>query len=63
MNISWYSSEVPYADTLMFATSISQRFQVSQLYSHAPDATYSLKGVVCFLGAHYMTFIKHRTSG
>ena len=62
MNISWYSSEVPYKDTLMFASSISQRFTTSQLYSQAPHADYCLKGVVCFLGAHYMTFIKHRAT-
>ena len=64
-NINWFDNQVPYMDTLRFSVSIPQKFQVSELFELADTQTqvnheFILKGVVCFLGAHYMTYIKTR---
>lgn len=65
LNVNWHSNEVPYMDTLKFCTSIPQKFQLQELFQISEqDSTsdeYILKAVVCFLGAHYMTYIKDRT--
>ena len=57
-------------DTLRFCTAIPQKFQLSDLFDIAEmpgvepaDEQYVLKAVVCFLGAHYMTFIKVKEPG
>lgn len=66
MNINWYDNQVPYMDTLQFAVSIPQKFRIDDLYEikegsqkHAGEG-YILQSVVCFLGAHYMTYIKKK---
>ena len=52
-------------DTLKFCTSIPQKFQLQELFQTDEQQTigneYILKAVVCFLGAHYMTYIKDRS--
>lgn len=56
-------------DTLRFCTAIPQRFKLSELFDIADngkeqiDEEYVLKAVVCFLGAHYMTYIKVKEDG
>lgn len=52
-------------DTLRFCAAIPHKFQLSELFdiaeqpkSEQVDEKYILKAVVCFLGAHYMTYIK-----
>ena len=64
-NVNWFDNSVPYLDTLKFAVSIPQRFQMKDLYCEKEtptpgynDDSYILKGIICFLGAHYMTFVK-----
>jgi len=50
-------------DILRFSCSIPQHFHLSELFdleTTPKDETYMLKSVVCFLGAHYMTYIKQR---
>lgn len=52
-------------ETLNFAISITHSFRLDQLYcKDMPDTgkaiQYALKGIVCFLGAHYMSFIKSK---
>jgi hypothetical protein len=70
LNINWYNNEVPYMDTLRFCTAIPQKFNLSELFDIAEspkgdqtDEQYILKAVVCFLGAHYMTYIKVKDEG
>lgn len=56
-------------DTLRFCTSIPHKFQMSELFDIADtgkdqiDEQYVLKAVVCFLGAHYMTYVKVKEEG
>ena len=69
-NINWFDNQVPYLDTLKFAVSIPQRFKMKDLFCEKNegatptpgqqhnDDCYILKAIVCFLGAHYMTFVK-----
>ena len=50
-------------DTLRFSCSIPQQFNISELFDldQTPkEEGYMLKSVICFLGAHYMTYIKSR---
>ena len=53
-------------DTLRFCVAIPQRFYLSDLYE-LTDASegkngpeYILQSVVCFLGAHYMSYVKKK---
>lgn len=77
LNINWFCQQVPYMDTLQFYACIPSRFCLSDLYeienNHktgpsekdtGTDKTpeYILKSVVCFLGNHYMTYIKKHLS-
>ena len=56
-------------DTLRFCTAIPTKFNMSELFDIAEsgkdqiDEQYVLKAVVCFLGAHYMTYIKVKEEG
>lgn len=70
LNINWFNNEVPYMDTLRFCSAIPQTFKLSDLFDIAEqpksdqvDEDYILKAVVCFLGAHYMTYIKVKEQG
>mmetsp|Transcript_8248 Transcript_8248/g.12622 ORF Transcript_8248/g.12622 Transcript_8248/m.12622 type:complete len:127 (-) Transcript_8248:2052-2432(-) len=49
-------------DTLRFSCSIPTRFNLADLFdvSDEKNEAYVLKSVVCFLGAHYMTYIKQK---
>jgi hypothetical protein len=69
LNINWFNNQVPYTDTLLFCSSIPSKFHLNNLYTvgtqtsdksqvEEPNPEYILKSVVCFLGAHYMTYIK-----
>lgn len=52
-------------DTLKFCTSIPQRFKLTDIFEingTVSEDEYILKAVVCFLGAHYMTYIKNKSS-
>lgn len=64
ININWYDNNAPYMDTLRFCASIPQKFELSDLFevkSHEKcQSSYILQSVVCFLGAHYMTYIKKK---
>ena len=63
LNINWFNNMVPFMDTLQFCSGIPQRFDISHLYSmeeNVGQKAYILKSVVCFLGAHYMTYTKKR---
>ena len=67
MNISWFlNTKLSYVDTLTFALSITQQFYLKDLYSGSSSRKdefnlikYHLKSIVCFLDAHYFTFVKH----
>ena len=55
-------------DILRFSSSIPQRFTLNELFdvtqenSQGANDELILKGVVCFLGAHYYTYIKVKES-
>ena len=69
INISWFSLEVSYLEALQFSLCISQRFYLKDMYKEQKENVdhenpeYILKGVVCFLGAHYMSFVKQEVDG
>ena len=64
VNIAWYDNSAPYMDTLRFCASIPQKFELSDLFetksNEKCNSSYILQSVVCFLGAHYMTYIKKK---
>lgn len=68
MNISWYDTQIRYDEAFKFAMAIATRFCITDLFSvppadlHAEDTIYRLKSVVCFVGAHYFSFIRHESS-
>lgn len=60
-NINWFMDEISYADLLKFLISIPHRFTIGDLYDYkdgSESGTYILKAVVCFVGAHYFSFVK-----
>lgn len=65
LNINWFSDQIGYMDSFRFSMSIATQFSVGELFLVDPadmlpeDTFYLLKGVVCFVGAHYFTFIRH----
>ena len=62
MNINWFNSQVPYMDTLMLCASIPHHIQLADLYNVKKEAEeckeFTLTTIICFLGAHYMTYIR-----
>ena len=56
-----------YSDILNFSVSIPLKMGLEDLFSqenpsYVKNTEYVLRGVVCFIGAHYMTYIKQITS-
>ena len=73
LNVNWFDNQVAYMDTLRFCAAIPQRLRLDELFKVVGgDVTdqdradqmdvskdeYVLRSVVCFLGAHYMTYVK-----
>lgn len=74
-NVAWWPNVKP-LESLLFWASIPQRFHLQTLYStnadidakpkvsdgtaDPSDPEYIMKSVVCFLGAHYMVYIKKK---
>lgn len=64
MGISWFGQELSYTETFNFAISIPHVFRIKDIYAEGKNYSlgktkYRLKAVVCFLGAHYMCFIRY----
>ena len=59
LNINWDGLETSYTDVLKFVISIPSRIETRELFVSDQNETYVLRGLVCFLGAHYLTYIKH----
>jgi hypothetical protein len=64
LNVNWHSNTVSYKEILNFSVAIPLRFRIADMYNfeHSSDdsaSEFELKSLVCFVGAHYMTFIKH----
>jgi hypothetical protein len=65
INVSWFGNELTYIETFNFAISIPHLFKIKDMYAEdfsqmtQGREKYRLKGLVCFLGAHYMSFIRH----
>ena len=62
LNINWYSDQIGYMDNFYFSMSIAQTLRISDMFelsskTTVPASDYFLKGVVCFVGAHYFSFI------
>ena len=64
LNIIWYSDQVGFMDNFAFSMSIAQVVKIGDMFELAATSSkttvtpeYLLKGVVCFVGAHYFSFI------
>jgi hypothetical protein len=67
LNINWFSDQIGYMDSFRFSASIATQFAVGDMFLIDPadmqmeDTYYLLKGVVCFVGAHYFTFVRQQS--
>lgn len=64
MNISWFGKDLSYLETFNFAVSIPRLLKIEDIFAdndmpQMQFQKYRLKALVCFLGAHYMVFIRH----
>ena len=59
LNVNWDGLESSHNDILKFVISIPSRINTNELFESDQNQTYVLRGLVCFLGAHYLTYIKH----
>ena len=53
--------EASYEEVLKIWVSIPHRYTIGDLYDYkdgSESGTYVLKAVVCFVGAHYFSFVK-----
>ena len=60
-NINWFMDEASYEDILKILISIPHSYTIGDLYDYKDESesgTYVLKAVVCFVGAHYFSFVK-----
>ena len=65
LNIGWYSDQIGYLENLAFSMSIAPEFNIADMFElpessksdKEPAPDYILKGVVCFVGAHYFSFV------
>lgn len=68
INISWHVNGISYLETFNFAVSLTHFFELNDMYSpmdlnqKASSPKYVLKGIVCFLGAHYMTYMRQTSN-
>ena len=65
LNINWFSDQVSYMDTYAFTMSIANTFNIKDMFEIDPaenqfdePSEYVLKGMICFVGAHYFSWIK-----
>ena len=66
LNIGWDQINNSYSDILNFSVSIPLKMRPDEIFniknqsyeSSRRDTGYILRGVVCFIGAHYMTYLK-----
>lgn len=67
MNISWFDNQIRYDEAFKFAMAIATQFCIRDMFNVDPDdltaedTIYKLKGVVCFVGAHYFSFIRQQS--
>ena len=59
LNINWDGHDTSHRDILKFIVSIPSRMDLNELFETKSNQTYILRGIVCFLGAHYLSYIKH----
>lgn len=63
LNINWDGQDVGQMDILKFVISIPSRINLTEMFEVSHDHRYILKGLVCFLGAHYLTYMKQIVDG
>ena len=63
LNINWDGQDVGQMDILKFVISIPSRINLTEMFEVSHDHQYILKGLVCFLGAHYLTYMKQIVDG
>jgi hypothetical protein len=64
MSISWFGKDLTYLETFNFAVSIPRVLKIEDIFADNGEGQlqfqkYRLKAMVCFLGAHYMVFIRN----
>ena len=62
LNLNWDGEPLP-MDIFRIMVSVPLKFESQRLFAakiapEMPDATYALKGVICFQGAHYFSFFR-----
>ena len=74
INVNWHSDQISYMETFYFSVSIALEFKASDMFEvnspkisgaavqskedKSEDQSYLLVGLVCFVGAHYLSFVK-----
>ena len=58
LNLNWDGEPLPTQIFKMMVT-IPEKFKIKNLFDKAPaDETYVLKGLICYMGAHYLAFFR-----
>jgi hypothetical protein len=58
-NLEWGLEELRYPEVLRLLVSIPTSFKKHDKGQLIKNTTYALKSVVCHVGAHYLTFVRH----
>lgn len=68
LNVSWFDSQIRYDEAFKFAMAIATQFRIGEMFNVDPadglaedDTSYKLTGVVCFVGAHYFSFMRQKS--
>ena len=67
LNFTWNEADIPCTELLKVLLSFEDGLRMSHLYKMEWDARaindkeYNLRAMVCFVGAHYLIFIRERT--
>ena len=58
LNLNWDGEPLP-TQILRMMVTIPEKFKIKNLFDQAPtDETYVLKGLICYMGAHYLAFFR-----